>query len=429
MNKQVKKYILNIVILLLVTALSLFFVLKDDAKSVFEALKQANVYYVLACIGLILITYFIEAIILFILARLYKRNYKYIQSFFNFMIGRFFAGITPSASGGQFAQAYTFNKQGVSLTNASSILVMMFITYQIALAIFGLTTLTYSFCSNTLPTGGIDIFGLRLNVFSLSLIGFAITALIVLFIFILSFNKTIHKKMVNFVIKFLVFFRLLKKEKAEEKRVTFNTKIETFRIELKRLLSNVKIMIIVILLYVLILIAYNAIPFYAFKASNVDLGYENFLPSMSYSSFTFMITQMIPIPGSSGSAELFFDLMYRPYLGDNIGLLKSTIIIWRSTSFYFGLIFGGLVLIFYHESPKLQTLHYSDRTLLEIQVIHLNSDCVKDNKDDKTQELINIEDVEEYFAKIKNDLAKNLKANNRSLAKEEKRKKNNDEKN
>ena len=100
MNKQVKKYILNIVILLLVTALSLFFVLKDDAKSVFEALKQANVYYVLACIGLILITYFIEAIILFILARLYKRNYKYIQSFFNFMIGRFFAGITPSASGG-----------------------------------------------------------------------------------------------------------------------------------------------------------------------------------------------------------------------------------------------------------------------------------------------------------------------------------------
>ena len=90
------------------------------------------------------------------------------------MIGRFFSGITPSATGGQFAQAYTFSKQGVKLTSASSIMVMMFITYQIGMNIFGAITLIYSTCTNSIPTGGIDIFGIRINIFWLSIIGFII---------------------------------------------------------------------------------------------------------------------------------------------------------------------------------------------------------------------------------------------------------------
>ena len=35
MNKQTKKFILNIVILVVITALALFFVLKDDAQAIF----------------------------------------------------------------------------------------------------------------------------------------------------------------------------------------------------------------------------------------------------------------------------------------------------------------------------------------------------------------------------------------------------------
>lgn len=429
MNKEFKKNIVNIVLLIVITSLALFFVFKDDAQGVLIALGQANIWYVFISLFLIFLTYFMEAFILFILAKKYNPDYKYSQSFFNFMIGRFFAGITPSASGGQFAQAYTFNKQGVSLANASSILVMMFITYQIALTFFGIGTLTYSCLTDTLPSSAINIFGIEFNVFSLSLIGFGLTTILVIFIFILSFNKKIHHGIVNLIVRVMAFCHFIKKDRIEEKRIAFNAKIEIFSIELKRLLSNIKIMVIVIFLYLIILLISNMIPYYSFKASNIDFGYDKFITSLSYSSFVFMITQLIPIPGSSGSAELFFSLMFEPLLGANKDFLNSSIIIWRSTSFYFGLIFGGLVLILYHESPKLNTLHYSDRTLLEIQVIHLNNEYIKENKNDKKQELINIEDVEEYFEKIKKDFEKNLKANNRSLIKEEKRKKRNYEKN
>ena len=42
----------------------------------------------------------------------------------------FFHGVTPSASGGQFAQVYVFKKQGVPLSDSASVLWMDFIVYQ-----------------------------------------------------------------------------------------------------------------------------------------------------------------------------------------------------------------------------------------------------------------------------------------------------------
>lgn len=424
MNKQVKKYIINISIMLIITIIAIYFVLKDDASLVIESLKTANILYILIGLILILITFLSEALILYILARLYNDEYRYYQGFFNFMIGRFFSGITPSSTGGQFAQAYTFNKQGVSLTSASSILVMMFIVYQFSLILFGGGTLIGCAIGGNLPTGTINLFGLELNVISLSIIAFLLTTSMSLLVFFLALNKNIHKFAVNLIINVGVFFHIIKKNKKEDKIIAMNTKLEIFRIELKRLFSNIKVLIAVVILYLLNLLAYNCIPYFCFKACNVDLGINNFMNSMSYSSFTYMITQLVPIPGASGGAELFFNLMYSPYV-ENVASLKSSILIWRFITFFIGLIFGGLVTIFYHESPKLQMLHYSDKTLLEIQVIHIDNEHKKNIVEDELtkKEPIKIEDVESHFEQIKKELANQLTNNARSLTREEKKRK------
>ena len=423
MNKQVKKYIINISLLLIVTGLAIFLVLKDDAELVFDSLMSANVWYILVSLGLILFTFLAEGLILFILARLYNDEYKYHQGFFNFMIGRFFSGITPSSTGGQFAQAYTFNKQGVNLTSASSILVMMFIVYQFSLIIFGGSTLIGCVATNSLPEGTINLFGLELDVIALSIIAFILTSSMVIIMFVLALNKNVHKAAVNLIVNIGSFLRIIKKDKKQEKIIAMNTKLEVFRIELKRLFSNIKVLIAVLVLYLVFLFAYNCIPFFCFRACNIDLGMENFMNSMAYSSFTYMITQLIPIPGASGGAELFFNLMYSPYIND-VGALKSSILIWRTVTFFVGLIFGGLVTVFYHESPKLQMLHYSDRTLLEFQVIHIDNEQKKYERSEQTVvDPIKIEDVASHFEKIKAELESQLNKNARSLSREEKKKK------
>ena len=53
----------------------------------------------------------------------------------NDCIGNFYNCITPSASGGQLMQAYTYKKQGISISNGTSCLVMNFIVYQLVMIV------------------------------------------------------------------------------------------------------------------------------------------------------------------------------------------------------------------------------------------------------------------------------------------------------
>lgn len=421
MNKETKKFILNIFILVLVTALALFFVLKDDASTIFNTLKTANLRYVFVCIACSMINFMINAAIITLLTRIYKNDYKYRKGFLNDMVGRFFSGITPSSTGGQFAQAYTFSKQGVSLTNSASILIMMFIIYEFSLVCFSGITLTYAIATNTLPSGYIPIFGLKLNVIALSIIGFVISFALISIFLILSFNRKIHRFAVNLVCKIGTKLHLIKKDKVEDKRIEMNTKVETFRIETKRLLSNLKVLICCVLLYIFGFLFANVVPFFAANACGANIGYNHFINALNYSNFTYLITQMIPIPGASGGAEFVFALMYSELIPDT-SILKASILVWRFAGFYFGLFFGAIVFLTYHESPKMETLHYSSRTLLEIEVIHLNNEFLPPERKEKEKiKNIDIGDVSDYFNNIKNELADNLKANVDAWEKEQKR--------
>lgn len=431
MNKQTKKFILNIVILVVITALALFFVLKDDAQAIFSTLKNANLLYVLLCIFISLIGFMINSLILVLLTKIYKPDYKYRKGFLNDMVGRFFSGITPSSTGGQFSQAYTFSKQGVSLTNAASILLMMFIIYEVSLVFFSGITLVYAGITHTIPNGYIPIFGLKLNVISLSVIGFIISFALISISLLFAINRRIHHFVVNIVCKVGTFLHLIKKNKVEDKKIEMNAKIESFRLEIKRLLSNLKILVECLALYIVSFLFSNSIPFFAANACGANIPISEFINALNYSNFTYLITQMIPIPGASGGAEYVFSLMYSELI-PNFNILKATILVWRFVGFYFGLFFGAIVFLTYHESPKMETLHYSSRTLLEIEVIHLNNEYRSlEKKDSEKINNIEIGDVSDYFNQIKDELSANLKANERAWKKDQKplrkRKKKNDE--
>ena len=131
LSKQTKKYILNISIMVIVTAIAMFFIFKDNPKEVIQNLQNCNLLFLGIALLIMLGFYLVEGLILTVLARMYKRDYPYYKGCLNCMIGAFFSGITPSNSGGQFVQAYTFSKQGIKITNAASILLMHFIVYQI----------------------------------------------------------------------------------------------------------------------------------------------------------------------------------------------------------------------------------------------------------------------------------------------------------
>ena len=426
-NKQTKKYILNISVMVIVSIITIFFMLKDDPSKVINSLANCNVLYLLLAIVIMLSFYLVEAIILTVLARMYKRNYKYSKGFLNCMIGAFFSGITPSNSGGQFAQAYTFSKQGVKITNAASILLMHFIVYQTVSVLFSMLVLIFKFDEMRAYTQVIKIFGINFEILSLAVLGFVINASVILVLFFAAFSKKLHHFITTTGVKIMYKFHFIKD--MDQKALELNAKFESFRIELKRLMQNGWILIATCLLFLIKLLLLNIIPYFVALSLGVkfrsDDTFLNILNTTSMSLFSTTITGMVPIPGASGGAELVFKMLFDNFFYADGSQINAIILIWRSITYYLGLIIGFIIFMLYHEAPKKDYMHGNSKTLLQLRIVTLDSEnktlkMVDDDEEIDEKELSS-EEIETRFNQLKEELLEQLKEQEESLIKGDKK--------
>ena len=152
--------------------------------------------------GLIMFSYYLfDALSLWYFGKAYKQDYTFKQSFVNAISGTFFNGITPFASGGQFAQVYIFNKQGIVPTNSSSILLMCFICYQSVLVLYTgvVVLLKYNYFVTE-----------QAGVFSLAILGFMINFAVILGLFGGAKSKRLQHFVTHNVLKLLCKMHIIK---------------------------------------------------------------------------------------------------------------------------------------------------------------------------------------------------------------------------
>ncbi len=429
MTKQARKYAINISIMVIVSAIAIFFVLKDDPVKVFKNLAGSDLGFVFIAIGIMFLYYLVEALILTILARMYKRNYPYYKGFFNAMIGTFFSGITPSNSGGQFVQAYTFSKQGVKVTNAASILLMHFIVYQISSVLFSAVILIFKFSELRAHTTPIPVFGFNFDIIFLSLIGFGINAFVIIILFFAAFSKKLHHFITTTGVNIMYKFHIIKDK--NQKALELSAKFETFRIELKRLLQNFWVLIITMILFIVKMILFNLIPYFIARSLKVEFTKSNTFMNMvnttSMSLLSTTITSMVPIPGASGGAELVFRMLFNDFFGGDGSQISAIILIWRGITYYMGLIIGFVIFLLYHESPKKESIHGNEKTLLQLRIVYLDNESktlkMMDDKElePTDEEVLTPEEIEKRFKNLKDELSKQLIKNDDADTKGEKK--------
>lgn len=443
MKKQTKKYILYISILLIFSGVAMYFVLKDDAAQIWNTIISSDYKYILLGFGLFIISLILNGLFLVSLTRFYNRHYKLRQGVANNMIGQFFSGITPSSSGGQFVQAYTFTKQGVGVSQAASILFMGFIVRQTVAVVFSTITFPLRFSQMMSITQTINIFGFDFNLILLSIIGFGINIFVLFSLFFLAFFKPLHRFVIKNVIGFLKKIRVFSEEKAKRKIEEIDTKVATFRIELKRLLTNWKVLIVAILIAFLDSIIYNSYPYIMGLAVHADMK-NSYIDALCMSNFLYLITMMIPIPGAAGGAELIFQFLFSSFMGGDPQFVNSINLLWRFFTFYLGVFLGALVFIFYRGSPKKEAMALDSKSFLDVEILSLTQELhfesaslsQKEEKDDKNKTatkktrkkyrptLIDEEEsVEEHFAHLKQELQSQFDSNEEQLKKEEEEKK------
>ena len=395
------KFLIYFIIIILATGIALFLSLYQDFDGVINALTKTDYRYLLVIFGIVVVSYLIDGFVIFVFSRLYTRRYKYHQGVATSLIGAFYSAITPGSSGGQVMQAYTMKKQGVETSTSASILIMSFIVYQIALIVLGIISLFFSAGELIASIGTFDItFNdtvIHIPAIPLTIMGFMLNLLVIAGLFMMSYSHKFHNFIMYHGINLFAKLRLIKN--PEEKRESLRIQVENFKIELRRLFSNIPIFILVFLCFMLILILRFSIPFFAGIAldgygyrMNLDgslvtqnvvvdgvivgtqpvmsvgsMNIESFWQSVFLSSYHQMTTGLIPLPGSAGVSEYFFNLMFGNYY-NSPQVVTAAQIIWRFSTYHVVLLISGIVSATYRSSPKNEIHHMSRKTFVTMQL-------------------------------------------------------------
>ena len=374
-KKSTLKYILNISLVLIATALAIFFAIKDDASEIWDYLRTADVNYLFAIVGMMVGCILVRSFILFCFAHLFTKRYHFHQAIAVDQIGQFYNAVTPGASGGQIMQAYTYKKQGVAISSAVSILAMYSIVYQIMLIIFGTLSfiIKYDFITavGSIPTNiKINEVAIDLPIWPLTIVGFLLNLGVVAIVFLMGYWHGFHNFIMGPVVSFLSKIKLVKN--PDKTRENLRIQVENFKIEFRRLSTNIPFLLLVVISFSAYMILKFSIPFFVGKA----LGNESTVPdikafwdSIFLSNYHQMITGLIPIPGSAGVSEFVFYNLFMNETSLESGffciytegvanaaatrtLCRAALLLWRSSTFVIPILIGGLVAAFYRSSPK-----------------------------------------------------------------------------
>lgn len=330
MKAIIKKYVMNFVWIFLFAFVALYFSLKGEFHLIMDTIKNAKVNWIIVAFVFMVVYNLLEGYALSIFGKLYNKVYSFRQGIVNSFCATFFNGITPFQSGGQFAQVYVFNKQGIQPSYSASILLMNFIVYQSIVVLYTLVIVLfkYSYYSKNFS-----------EFFSLALIGFAINFVVIVGLFVGAKSRTLQSFFVNVVLRIGAKVKIVKDYETTAMKVERH--LEDFRNELKVLQKNKNILITVSIINVLKLTVLYIVPYFCAKALSLDIAQLHISEFIGITAFIYMITSFIPIPGASGGSEGTFVIMFGFLLG-GVGA-KSSMIVWRFVTYYLMLILGALV--------------------------------------------------------------------------------------
>ena len=381
-KKSAIKYFLNISLVLIATSLAIFFALRGDAEKIWSSLVEADVRYLLVVLGLMLGCIALSSFILFCFAHLFTKKYHFHQAIAVDQIGEFYNAITPGASGGQIMQAYTYKKQGVPISSAVSILAMYSIVYQVVLIVFGTISFIakYDFITSLgyIETAiKINDTPINLPIWPLTIIGFLLNVGVIAVVFLMGYWHGFHNFIMGPVVSLLAKIKIVKK--PDKMRENLRIQVENFKIEFRRLSTNIPFLLLVVLSFSIYMVTKFCIPYFVGLALGNESNAATFWDCIFLSNYHQMITGLVPIPGSAGVSEFVFynlfmanednletgffcvyDMLGDPDFEATSTLCRSALLVWRSSTFVIPITIGGLVTAFYRSSPK------NDASILEM---------------------------------------------------------------
>ena len=330
-----KKNKRNFIIIIAITAIILYFVLKDNFAQKIEYLLSFDIKWLILSFLLIIAYWFLKGLVLYYCASKVNKKYTEKKGILLMITTQFFHAITPFAAGGQPWQIYKLKKDGLTLGQSTNVVIQDFIAYQIALVFLGGCAITANYIMHIFPSDSL--------LKKLVTIGFIINTVVVIVLFVVAFSKNWNKKIIDGTVTLLHKLKIIKDK--EEKLKKSEKFIHNFHQSAIILFKDKFNMIRIISLNFIALVGQYLIPFTLLMGLGI---YINPLLVIITSAYVMLIGSMVPIPGGTGGLEFSFLAFFKNFVtGPKLSIIM---IVWRLVTYYFGIIVGGIALNFNREA-------------------------------------------------------------------------------
>ena len=326
--KDAKKYLKNILLFVVLIALTFYIVLKNQSiEDIKNALSSVDVRFLGVGVLAMLVYFCCEAFNLNRTLKVLGEKTDFIHCLKYVFIGFFFSAITPAASGGQPVQIYFMHKDKLSGANSTLSLLILLCSYHLVNLLLAITGFIVNFTKLTVAMRIFFVIGLILNssLFALYLIGI--------------FSKRTSKALIKFAVKVLKKIKVKNIDAIEKK---LESGLEKYQGSAKYIKSNIKMIIKTILITFVQMTAFFSISYWVYRS--FGLSANNIIQIIFLQAILYIIVCVLPLPGSVGVSEGVFMGLYSAIYTENV--VGTAMMLHRGISFYLFVIISSVVVMF-----------------------------------------------------------------------------------
>lgn len=328
-NKYLKSMILSIVLI----GITFYFLFRgSEISELITAIKSVNSFYLIAGLALMFMFIIFEALSIKILLKSFNYRVPFLKCIKYAFIGFYFSSITPT-SFGQPAQVYYMKKDGIEIGESSLSILIITISYQVAIILLGIimfSVRTKLITENFGIMKFLVIFGLIMNF-----------SIIVIFIFTALQNNFL-KRVINGSIRFLSKLKIVKN--PEETLNKSDIQINQYKKGAEYLKINPSILLWVLLERTMQILSRLSVTFAVYKA--FGLSGHGLIDIIALQTILALAVESVPIPGSIGAFEAGFLRANKVIFGED--KLLPAMLLSRGISYYVMLLISGGVVLLAH---------------------------------------------------------------------------------
>lgn len=326
MNK-IKKTIRNLTLFILLIIITFYIVLKDqDVSEIFSIFSNTKKQYIAIAVICMCVYVICEAINIRRTLKILGEKTTLWNTIRYALIGFFFSGITPAASGGQPMQIYYMYKENIAVAHSTLALLINLSSMQIVTISIALFSMIFQFQNLSIGLRWLFFVGILLNLSALTLLIIAI------------FSKKILDKLIEFVIKIMKKLKLKNVEEKEEKLKKELMKYQNSAIYIKK---NKKMIFKIVLTTYVQFFIYYSVAYWVY----CSLGFNqyNILQIVGLQAVLFGTVSGIPSPGAVGVSEGGFIAIFKNVFPET--LISSAMLLNRGINFYLLMIISMISVI------------------------------------------------------------------------------------